>query len=122
MKIKVVLGGTLDYLFPAHGDDPCGSLWIPVDLCVLAQQLCSLWVDAHPLNSSRVLHFIQSPQLLGYPLAFLQLGRSRRMNCFGNHILERGKKHYLCPFLIVMSFLGQISMEMLELCCTPSSW
>lgn len=63
--------------------DPCGSL--------PSNSALSGWMLILQ-TAAGFFHFIQSPQLLGYPLAFLQLGRGRGMNCFGNHILERGKK------------------------------
>lgn len=40
MKMKVVLGGALGHLFPAHGGDPCGSL-SPCPAALLSLGGCS---------------------------------------------------------------------------------
>lgn len=114
---------------------------IPVDPCLLAQQLCSLWVDAHPLNCSEVLLLYPEPSASGIPIGFPAAGKEQGDELLWKSCFREGTKEWLCPFLIGISGqqvslfdiefwsvfraflwkLGQTSMEMLELCCTPSS-
>lgn len=48
-----------------------------MDPCLLAQQLCSLWVDVHPLNSSRVLPLYPEPSASGIPIGFPAVGKEQ---------------------------------------------
>lgn len=84
--MEVLLGGALDYLFPARGDDPCGSLWI------LAQRLCSLWVDAHPPNSSRIFPLYPEPSASGIPIGFPAVGKGQGDELLWKSYFREGEK------------------------------
>lgn len=92
MKIKVVLGGTLDYLFPAHGDDPCGSLWIPVDLlCPCPAALLSLG-GCSSSEQQQGFTLYPEPSASGIPIGFPAAGKEQEDELLWKSYFREGKK------------------------------